>query len=85
MNKRFSYTGLFIVMMGVSLMGFAGSDCLPIKLTCMKAGYYKGGQTVGKDLVKDCMMRVIAKKLKLKNTEFSDTILQLCHAELMTE
>ena len=74
--------GLFILTLSVSLSGWAGNPCMPIAQACMKAGFYKGGKTVGKGLIEDCVMPIVAKQKNLPNSTFSDATLQQCNVML---
>ena len=83
MNKLLCKSGLLIVAMSVSVSGWTfGNGCMPIAQACMKAGYYKGGNTTGKGLIEDCVMPIVAKTKTLPNTMFTDDQLQQCKAKL---
>ncbi len=62
---------------------FAANPCKSIAKACEEAGYYQGGNTVGKGLVMNCMLPVTAKKMSLPNTEFSDETLGACRTMIM--
>lgn len=60
----------------------SANPCMSIAEACMKEGYYKGGDTVGKGLVKDCVQPIVSKTKILPNTAFSDIDLEHCAAML---
>ena len=74
--------GFFIIAMCTTLYSWADNPCMPIAEACTHAGYYKGGNTVGKGLIENCVMPVVAHKKTLPNTTFSDTTLQQCGVEI---
>ena len=82
MSHQFSKLSLLILALSVSVVSWAGNPCMPIAQACMKEGYYKGGDKVGKGLVKDCVMPVVSKQKNLGNMTFSDDVLQKCSATL---
>lgn len=59
MNTLVKRIGMFGLVMGVSLVGWAANPCMPIAKACMQLGFYKGGEKAGKGLVKDCVMPVV--------------------------
>lgn len=73
---------LFIISLSISLFGWAGNPCMPIAQACMKAGFYKGGNTEGKGLIEDCVMPIVAKQKSLPNNTFSEETLQQCNMML---
>jgi len=83
MNKILTLMIVFIVAISASLPSFSASYCRSIAKACMKAGYYQGGNSVGKGLVVNCMLPVTAKKMSLPNTYFSNKTLSRCRAEIM--
>jgi hypothetical protein len=83
MNKL-SFVGGVIAATVVSFSVWANNPCMPIAEACMEAGYYKGGNKVGKGLVENCVMPVAAGTKTLPNTNFSSTVLQQCHATIAT-
>jgi hypothetical protein len=80
MNKLFEKAGIFSLLMGVTLYGWAG-PCKPIAMSCMMNGYTKDGAD-GKNLIKDCVLPVVAGKLTLPNTNFTSDQLQQCKMTL---
>ena len=83
MNTIHSRAVVLTLMLGVSLSGWATNPCMPIAMSCMKLGYYKGGENTGKGLIQDCVMPVVAKTKILSGSSFSDTVLNACNADLM--
>lgn len=77
--------GTFILTIGISLSGWAANPCMPIGMKCMDMGFYKGGDKVGKGLVKDCVMPVVMKTKVLPDTTFSDAVLDACKVDLMAK
>jgi hypothetical protein len=82
MSNQFSKLSLSILALSVSVVSWAGNPCMPIAQACMNEGYYKGGDKVGKGLVKDCVMPVVSKQKTVGNNTFSDEVLQQCGATL---
>jgi hypothetical protein len=56
--------GLFIGLLMLNL-AYAANPCRPLAEACSKMGYYRGGNTVGKGLIMDCMMPALSNKLKV--------------------
>ena len=83
MSKLYLLLGLFAFMMSLTMTVWAENPCLPIAEACMECGYYKGGHKVGKGLVINCVMPIVAHNKKLPNVTFSDDILQKCKAFLL--
>ncbi len=81
MNNSLSKLGLFIALTSVSISCWSQA-CMPIARVCMQMGYYKGGDKVGKGLVKNCVMPVTMGSKTLPNTNFSPSQLQQCKAEI---
>jgi hypothetical protein len=81
MNKLFTVGGIALSM-GIAVSTWAANPCAPIAQACMAAGYYKGGNTVGKGLIENCVMPVSAKTKTLANTNFSDEALKQCQATI---
>lgn len=75
-------SSLIVFAMSVSVSAWAGSPCMPIAQACMKEGYTKGGEAMGKGLIKDCVMPVVQKSKTLPNIVFTDQQLQDCNAVL---
>lgn len=82
MNKLFAKSAVASVLMAVTLCSWAARPCMPIAMSCMQMGYYKGGEKVGKGLIKDCVFPVVAGTKKLPNTNFSPEQLQKCKMEI---
>ena len=82
MNKIHSVVSAFILAMGVSVCGWAANPCMPIAQACMQEGYYKGGKNVGKGLVENCVMPVVAHTKTLAHATFSDAVLEQCSVKL---
>ncbi|OGT52501.1 MAG: hypothetical protein A3E84_03225 [Gammaproteobacteria bacterium RIFCSPHIGHO2_12_FULL_42_13] len=82
MTKLHAILGILILAMCTALNGWA-NPCRPIAEACMQAGYYKGGNNVGKGLVKNCVMPIVENKKSLPSASFSQTTLQQCRTELM--
>ncbi len=85
MKTLYSKAGFSIFALGLSLSGWAASPCMPIAMECMKNGFYKGGDKVGKGLVKDCVLPVVMKKMNLANTSFTDPELAACKEEVIEQ
>ncbi|MGL5742836.1 MAG: hypothetical protein ACRCXC_09985 [Legionella sp.] len=83
MNKLLAKVGVFSLLMGVTLYGWAHGPCKAIAISCMQNGYYKGGEKEGKGMVKDCVMPVARGEKRLPNSTFSPTQLQECKANLV--
>lgn len=82
MRIGFSKLALSVVALSACVVSWAGNPCMPIAQACMKEGFYKGGNNVGKGLVEDCVMPVTAKQKNLPDSNFSDEVLQQCSAML---
>ena len=82
MNKLNFKLGIFTLVMCTTLCGWATNPCMPIAEACKHEGFYKGGNMVGKGLIENCVMPVVAHKKTLPNTTFSDTTLQQCGVEI---
>lgn len=81
MNKLFSVGGI-VLSMSMAASTWAANPCAPIAQACMSAGYYKGGNKVGKGLIENCVMPVSAKTKTLANTNFSDETLKQCQTTI---
>ena len=79
MNK---FTAVFVVGALTFCTTVSANPCMTIAEVCMKQGYHKGGNTVGKGLVEDCVKPVVMKKKILPNTTFSDDDLTKCASML---
>ncbi len=79
MNKK--YIALAVIM-GASMQSWAANPCMPIAKACMKAGYYKGGNNVGKGLIMNCVMPITQGTKTLPNVTFPSNVLQQCQATL---
>jgi hypothetical protein len=82
MKKLYYISGSFIVAMSVSMSGWAANPCMPIAQACMEQGYYKGGNKVGKGLVENCVMPIVAHTKTIPGATFSETVLQQCNLNL---
>lgn len=82
MNKKYI---LWAGIMTVTLQGWAANPCLPIAQACMKAGYYRGGNTVGKGLVVNCVMPITQGASVIPNVSFPSDVLRACKATLATK
>ncbi|KTD54450.1 hypothetical protein Lsai_3272 [Legionella sainthelensi] len=82
MNKLCVKMGVFAVLMSVSFLGWSGGACKAIAISCMQNGYFKGGEGSGKDLIKNCVIPVVAGTKTLPNTNFSPEQLQQCKMSL---
>jgi len=71
------------IMVAMPLAVFATNPCVPIAEGCMQAGYYKDGHKVGKGLVQNCIMPVVAHNKIIPHVKFSDEILTQCKAMLI--
>ncbi len=85
MNKLFTQLSLAIVVMGVGTLGWTANPCKPIAQACMKLGYYKGGNKVGKGLVENCVLPVSNNQKTLPGTNFSQNVLQQCNSLIMSK
>lgn len=80
MNKiTISLSALMIFATG----SWADNPCVPIAQACMELGYYKGGNTVGKGLIDDCMMPVVTNKKILADKTFEADRLVQCKSTLV--
>jgi hypothetical protein len=78
------------VLVGVILMSFMVSTwayhpCKPIARACAKAGYYQGGNKVGKGLFENCVMPVAMGNKTLHNASFSHKTLKNCKSKIISE
>jgi hypothetical protein len=76
--KKFIIAVSFFALM-LSFSTTFANPCKYIARACMNAGYYKGGNSVGRGLVVNCMLPVTSKKMQLRNISFSDQTLNACH------
>ena len=81
MSKLYSALAILIVAMSLTQFGWA-NPCRSIAKACMAEGYYKGGDRVGKGLVKNCVMPVVSNKMTLP-ASFSESTLQRCKMMIM--
>ena len=79
MNK---YTAILAVLTMTISVTVSANPCMSIAQACMKEGYYKGGNTVGKGLVEDCVKPLVSKRKTLPNATFNDADLAGCGAML---
>ena len=82
MNKPYPILGVLVLSTGFTMQGWAANPCLPIAKACMQAGYYKGGNKVGKGLIMDCVLPIVKTTKTLPNVTFSDSVRQLCKEKL---
>jgi len=71
------------IMVAMPFEVFATNPCVPIAEACMQAGYYKDGHKVGKGLVQNCIMPVVAHNKTLPQANFSEEVLTQCKAMLV--
>ena len=64
---------------------WADNPCMPIAKACMGEGYYRGGNTVGKGLVENCVMPIVMHNKTIPNTDFSDAVLSACKSTIMQQ
>lgn len=83
MKKLFSIIFVSVFTISLTSAAFAANPCKPIAKACEKAGYYQGGNTVGKGLIVNCVLPITSKKMSLPNTDFSDETLNECHTLIM--
>ena len=69
-----------LILFGTSLT-YADQPCKPLADACSSAGYYRGGNTVGKGLIMDCMVPVLSNKMKM-NVNMSAADKKACKTEL---
>ena len=81
MNNIISKVSMFSVLISVSVYGWAG-PCMPIAQACMQNGYFKGGESEHKGLVKDCVMPVTNGSKMLPNINFTPIQLQECKKDI---
>ncbi len=74
--------GVFSLLMSITFFGWAAGACKAIVISCMQNGYFKGGENAGKDLMKHCVLPVVAGNKTLPNTNFSPEQLQQCKMAL---
>ena len=80
MKKRYAVLGMMLLS---ATSVWANNPCMPIAQACMKAGYYKGGDKVGKGLVINCVMPIVHKRKTLPDTNFDDNALHQCKTILV--
>ena len=79
MYKIISVLGAMVIF---SSAGWSTPPCAPIAKACEQAGYYKGGNTVGKGLITNCMIPILKNQKHLPNATFDNNTLQLCDMQL---
>lgn len=72
----------FLVMTGFSAATWA-NPCSNIAQSCKKAGFYKGGNKVGKGLIMDCVMPIVMGSKALPGTSFSTAEKSACKVVVM--
>lgn len=82
MNKIGLIAGSFILGMGLTSFCWAENPCKPIAEACKQAGYYKGGKNVGKGVLENCVMPIVAHTKTLANVTFTDDVLQQCSLKI---
>ena len=82
MKTLYNLLIFFILTTGISIHGWAANPCMPIAKACMQYGYYKGGNKVGKGLVENCVMPIVAHQKTLGKVTFTDDVLNQCHTML---
>ncbi|MDA9272243.1 hypothetical protein N9Q05_02560, partial [bacterium] len=75
MKKKYAVLGL--MMFSVTSV-WATNPCMSIAQACTKAGFYKGGDTVGQGLMINCVLPIANKQKMLPGTNFDDNMLQQC-------
>ena len=83
MKKVYLPLSTLIVLMSATLPSFAANPCLPIANACKQAGYYRGGNTVGKGLIENCVRPIANQRMTLKNVTFPATVLQNCKMTIL--
>ncbi len=83
--KRLLIISTFIFLILNSLQVFAANPCKPIAEACMQLGFYKGGNTVGKGLVENCVLPVVNGQKTLNNGNFSAETMQQCKTMLQSK
>jgi hypothetical protein len=82
MKKLHTQLAIIPVLMSLSAFTWAMGPCMPIAKACMMNGYYKGGDKVGKGLVKNCVMPIVAGNKTLPSANFTDAQKMQCGAEI---
>lgn len=80
MKKKYAVLG-FMLLSASSV--WATNPCMTIAQACMKAGFYKGGDKVGKGLMINCVMPIANHQKSLPDTNFDDNALQECKTLLV--
>ena len=75
---------LCIVLTSLSFTSFA-NPCEPIAKACKEAGFYKGGNKVGKGLVENCVMPIVNHQNILDKVTFPSKVLQDCKTVIMNK
>lgn len=83
MEKIYFISGIMLLFMVLPLAVWASNPCMPIAQSCMNAGYYKGGNTVGKGLVENCVLPIVNHQKTLPNTNFGEDSLRRCKILVM--
>jgi hypothetical protein len=78
--KKYMYGAVILLCSSISTLAMA--DCMPIAEACMKAGYYKGGDTKGKGLIKDCVEPIANNQKTLPDATFTSEALEQCKQEM---
>lgn len=63
---------------------WAANPCEPIFQACQRAGYYIGGQKVGKGMISDCIQPVVNLKKYLPDTSFNEVTLAQCRVQVQS-
>lgn len=74
--------GLFGIIMGFSLAGWASKACLPIAKACMHMGYYKGGNKEGKGLIMNCVLPTAQNDKSMAKMPFTPAEREACAKSL---
>lgn len=79
MCKLFTILAVLIMSASLTAPTFAG-PCSEIAKACSAAGYYKGGNTVGKGLILDCILPIAEGSKSLPGKSFNASSKSQCAA-----
>ena len=83
MKKLCSLFVFLLFMVGLNTSTWAANSCMPLAVACKQAGFYKGGNKVGKGLIVNCVMPIAMGNKTLPGTNFSDADKSACKTEIM--